>query len=255
MPEHAEPSPLDTAEFDLAELQARLELGRLSYQTTESGSRLEVAHALTPEPDRRQGGSSNTSPERDRRMFRPIQLPTLFPEQGPILMLIVGGFASEVSLRRDMPFWGDDEGGSYLLWMAMAQAGLIHRADRDFALGRGGFWDDEPPRTLGVAMTYAGFQRYGESVSFEKAILPWNTNRLQTLTQACWERSMGRLKVVTIGEAAKILMCATAYGLPGIPVLSLPAPSPEVLSQRVGNDTTAQHWMDWATDLLMVGRP
>jgi hypothetical protein len=65
---------------------------------------------------------------------------------------------------------------------------------------------------------------------------------------------MDRLKVVTLGEAARFMMCAIAYGMPGIPVLSLPEPTEDQLARNMGNDSAAGLWLDWASDLLAVGR-
>ena len=251
-PARPEPSPLDTTEFTSEEILHRLELGRLNVQATPEGSRLIITHAQAPELERRDASASHASPE--RRRFKPLDIPTLFPEQGPILILLVGGFADDAAIKRPMPFWEDDEGGSYLLWQALAKAGLLHKKDSDFTLGRGGFWDEAPPRTLGLAMTYAAYRRKGEVADLERILHPWNLHRLQTLVQACQLRSMNRLKVVTLGEAARFMMCATVYGMADIPVLSIPEPTAELLAQFVGPDSPGAHWMEWATDLLAVGR-
>jgi hypothetical protein len=103
-------------------------------------------------------------------------------------------------------------------------------------------------------MTYAGYKRKGEVADFEWMIRPWNVRRLQTLVEACRERSMGRLKIVTIGEAARFMMCAAVYGMQGIPVLSVPDPTKDCLSTRNGSHAKAQHWIDWVADLLEVGK-
>lgn len=248
-----EPSPLDTAEFTFDEILKRLELGRLQVEATEEGSRLRTAHMQTPDQERRQGGRP-APPREDRRRFRPLDLPTLFPEKGPILILLVGGFADDAALQRPLPYWEDDHHGGHLVWQALSQAGLLHKKDADFALGRGGFWDVAPPRTLGLAMTYVGYRREGEALAFDRVVHPWNLHRLQTLLEACWARSMGRLKVVTLGEAARFMMCGTAYAMPGIPVLSIPEPTPEHLERNLGMDSTAGHWLEWAADLLVIGR-
>lgn len=248
-----EPSPLDTAEFTLDEILKRLELGRLQVEATEEGSRLVTAHAGAPAEERRrtEGGAPQ---EGERRLFRPLELPTLFPEKGPILILLVGGFASDATLQAKAPYWEDDAAGGYLLWQALGRAGLLHKKDADFALGRGGFWDVTPPRTLGLAMTYVGFRPAKGPIDFDHVVHPWNLHRLETLAEACWNRSMGRLKIVTLGEAARFMMCATAYGMPGIPVLSLPEPTPDRLARNMGYDSAAGHWLEWAADLLSIGR-
>lgn len=247
-----EPSSLDTAEFTFEEIARRLELGRLQVETTEEGSRLHVTHVDAPPFDRRKS-QAGVPPGGERRHFRPLNLPTLFPEKGPVLVLLVGGFATEASLRRPAPFWEDDTVGGYLIWQALGRAGLLHKKDADFALGRGGFWDAAPPRTLGFAMTYAGFRPAKGTVAFDHVVHPWNLNRLQTLTEACWARSMDRLKVVTLGEAARFMMCSVTHGMPGIPIHSLPEPTTDQLSRNMGHDSAAGLWLDWASDLLTVG--
>jgi hypothetical protein len=248
-----EPSPLDTAEYTFGEILRRLELGRLHVQPTEAGSRLVVAHADAPVLDRRRG-RGGAPPGGERRVFRPLHFPTLFPEKGPILILLVGGFATDASLHRPAPYWEDDAAGGFLVWQALGRAGLLHKKDLDFTLGRGGFWDPAPPRTLGLAMTYAGFRPEAGPVNFDQVVHPWNLHRLQTLVEACWSRSMDRLKIVTLGEAARFMMCASAYGLSGIPVLSLPEPTRDRLARNVGGDSAGGLWLDWASDLLAVGR-
>ncbi len=122
------------------------------------------------------------------------------------------------------------------------------------ALGRGGFWDAAPPRSLGLATTYAGLRPGLGPVAFDHVVYPWNVHRLETLAEACWSRSMDRLKVVTRGEAAQFMMCAIAYRMPGIPVLSLPEPTRDQLSRIMGNDSAAGLWLDWASNLLAMGR-
>lgn len=248
-----EPSPLDTAEYTFEEILQRLEVGRLQVEATETGSRLIMAHADAPMQERR--SSEPAAPQDiERRHFRPMNLPTLFPEKGPILILVVGGFATNAALRRPMPFWEDDTAGGYLIWQALSHAGLLHKKDKDLALGRGGFWDEAPPRTLGLAMTYAGVRPQQGPVDFDQVVHPWNIHRLQTLAEACWSRSMERLKIVTLGDAARFMMCGIAYGMPGIPVLSLPEPTPDQLSRDMGKDSAAGLWLDWASNLLAVGR-
>lgn len=250
----AEPSPRDTAEFTLEEIQSRLEVGRLQVLATESGSRLQITHMAAPPQDRRHLDQAPPEPG-ERRRFSPVAIPTLFPEQGPILILVVGGLADEVTLRAPVPFWHDDTGGT-LIWVALAKAGLVHRKDAAaFALGQGGFWELDPPRTQGVAMTYAGFSRRGEVVDFEAIIKTWNQNRLQTLVQEAQARSMGRLKVVTLGEAARFMMSAIMYGMEGVPILSLPEPSKEHLSKvKAGAQSSEEYWVEWAADVFLAGR-
>lgn len=249
---HPEPSPLDTAEISCDEIQRRLELGRLSVKTTTHGSRLVVTHSEAPEEERRH--ELVPMPLSERRKYKPLDLPTLFPEQGPILILLVGGFADDEALTRFMPFWEDDEGSAHLLWQALAKAGLLHKKDAEFALGRGGFWDPAPPRTVGLAMTYVGYRRKGDVADVGKLIHTWNLHRLQTLVQACQARSMNRLKIITLGEVARCLMCATVYGMADIPVLSIPEPTPEVLADRAGLGSPTAHWIEWAADMLSIGR-
>ncbi|HJV88857.1 MAG TPA: hypothetical protein VJ623_01020 [Holophagaceae bacterium] len=250
----AEPSPRDTAEFSLEEIQSRLEMGRLQVLATAEGSRLQITHVAAPQEERRQGEGA-APVEGDRRHFNPVAVPTLFPEQGPILLLVVGGLADEVTLRAPVPFWHDDNGGA-LIWMALAKAGLVHRKDAAaFALGQGGFWELDPPRTQGVAMSYAGFSRRGEIVDFAAMIKAWNQNRLQTLVQEAHARSMGRLKVVTLGEAARFMMSAIMYGMEGVPILSLPEPSRDQLSLvKGGHQTSEEYWVEWAADVFAIGR-
>jgi hypothetical protein len=253
MPSKREPSPHDTAEYTFEEIIARLELGRLQVEATEAGSRLVLTHAEAPSQDRRQP-HLGSAPTEDRRTFKPLNLPTLFPEKGPILILVVGGLATDASLHQTVPFWEDDAAGGYLIWQALGRAGLLHKKDADFTLGRGGFWDPTPPRTLGLAMTYAGFRPSHGPVDFNQVVHPWNIHRLETLVAGCWSRSMDRLKIITLGEAARFMMCAIAYGMPGIPVLSLPEPTQDQLARNLGHDSAAGLWLDWASDLLAVGR-
>lgn len=249
-----EPSPSDTAEYPLEEIQARLELGRLQFLALEGGSRLQVTHVAAPAADRRHQ-DAGTPQEGERRRFMPIAIPTLFPEQGPILLLVVGGLADEGTLRAPAPFWHDDEGGA-LIWAALAKSGLVHRKDAlALSLGQGGFRELDPPRTQGVALTYAGFRKRGQLVDFEAIIRTWNQHRLQSLVQEAWSRSMGRLKVVTLGEPARFMMSAIMYGLEGIPILSLPEPSREQLERMSpGGQSREDYWIEWAADLFAVGR-
>ena len=248
-----ETSPHDTAEYTFDEIVARLELGRLQVEATEAGSRLVMAHAEAPPQDRRQA-TSPASPADERRTYKPLNLPTLFPEKGPILILVVGGFATDASLHQPLPFWEDSRTGGYLVWQALGRAGLLHKKDADFTLGRGGFWDPTPPRTSGLAMTHVGFRPNKGDVDFNQVVHPWNIHRLETLVEGCWSRSMDRLKIITLGEAARFMMCAIAFGMPGIPVLSLPEPTQEELSRNLGHDSTGGLWLDWASDLLAIGR-
>jgi hypothetical protein len=148
------------------------------------------------------------------------------------------------------PFWEDGTQSSALIWQAMSRAGLIHRKDAGFS-ENGGWPSNHAPRAQGVAMTYAGFKRQGEIPDFDRIIHPWNLHRLQTLIQACWERSMNRLKIITVGEAARFMMCACVYGMPDIPVLSLPEPTAENLAK---NSAATDSWVEWAADLMAVGR-
>ncbi len=247
-----EPNSVDTAEFTYEEILERLELGRLIVQATEQGSRLATIHSATPELDRRQAPTDPAQPE--RRQFLPIDLPTRFPETGPIHLLLVGGFADDSALRRPVPYWEDDQGGASLVWQALYRSGLIHVDDRDFAMGQGGFWDDRPPRTQDVALTYAGYRRRQELADIDRVLHPWNQQRLQTLALACHERSGGRLKIIALGDVARHLMCTAAYGVPGIAVLSLPEPNREELAEMHTQGPAAEKWVDWAASLLAVGR-
>lgn len=250
----AEPSARDTAEFPLEEIQARLELGRLQFMALEGGSRLQVTHQAAPQVERRQE-EAGAPPEGERRRFRPIAIPTLFPEQGPILLLVVGGLADEAMLKAPVPFWHDEEGGA-LIWSALAKAGLVHRKDAlALSLGQGGFRELDPPRTQGVALTYAGFRKRDQVVDFEAIIRTWNQQRLQSLVQEAAARSMDRLKVVTLGEPARFMMSAVMYGLEGIPILSLPEPDQEHLARMSpGRQSAEDYWIEWAADLFAVGR-
>lgn len=248
----ANPSPYDTTPFRPAEILARLEQGRLRVERTEEGSRLVVAHEGAPPVERRRRARGDRA--EDRRNFVPLDIPTLFPEKGPILLLLLGGFADDRALMQPVPFWEDTEHGGHLIWQAVQRAGLLHRSDADFILGRGGFWDEAPPRTSSLAMTYAGYVLRGEPADFEKVTRPWNIHRLQTLVQACAERSLGRLKVVTIGDAARFMACACVYGLGPIPVLSITEPSQETLDQlNYAKDTPAEFWIEWAANTLALG--
>lgn len=243
----------DTAKFSVQEILARLEEGRVYVHRTEGGSTLETAHTGMPMVERRHvhdGGAT-----KERRSFMPLEVPTLFPEKGAILILLVGGFADQRAINQPLPFWQDDEGSSYLIWQALRTAGLLHKKDEDFTMGRGGFWDDKPPRTHGLAMTYAGFSPKGETIDFDRITRPWNLDRLQTLIFESHTRSMGKLKVVTLGNAARVMGCAAAYGLPDVPILSLSEPSPEALDAlKLGQGAAAQHWIEWAANVLAIGK-
>jgi len=249
-------SPHDTTKFSVQEILARLEEGRVYVRRTEDGSKLETAHAETPAVDRRQAhGAGTTGVPKERRNFTALEVPTLFPEKGAILILLVGGLADLRAMNQPLPFWEDDEGGSHLIWQALRASGLLHKKDEDFAMGRGGFWDDRPPRTHGLAMTYAGFSPKGEIIDFNLVTRPWNLDRLQTLIFEAHTRSMGNLKVVTLGNAARIMVCAAAYGLPDVPVLSLSEPTPETLEAlRLGQDAAAERWIEWAAHVLAIGK-
>lgn len=255
MPEPS-PSPYDTAKFKPAEILARLEHGRLRVEATEGGSRLVVAHENAPPVERRRGGREpRAGRAEDRRNFVPLDIPTIFPEKGPILLLILGSFADDRALLQPAPFWEDSVNGGHLLWQALQRAGLLHKRDGDFLLGRGGYWDDAPPRTSGIAMTYAGYVLRDEPTDFGKVTRPWNVHRLQTLIQACADRSMGRLKIITVGDAARFMACACVYGLGQIPVLSITEPTPETLDGlRYDKDTPAEFWIEWASNTLMIGK-
>lgn len=249
-----EQNPRDTAEFSQEEILARLAQGKLQVRATEEGSRLVVAHQNAPGVERRrsEGGRGEGL---ERRGFAPLSVPTLFPEQGAIGLLVVGGFAHDGDLKRPAPFWEDDSRGGHLIWQALQQANLLHRRDTDFLLGRGGFWDEAPPRTQGVAMTYAGFAPSAGPVNFHLATGAWNLQRLQTLVEACWTRSLQRLKIVTIGDEARVLACASIYGMHDIPLFSIAEPTEETLiSIDSGPDSPGAHWIDWAANLLEIAR-
>lgn len=255
MPEPGRPrrDPFDTAEFTFQEIQARLELGRLVVEATEEGARLATVHAATPARDRRLEDFPPPPPG-ERRSFRPVHLPTRFPERGPIRLLVVGGFADDAALLRPVPYWEDDRHGASLLWQALYRADLLHPDDREFAMGFEGYWDDRPPRTPGVALTYAGYRRAGEVADVEGVLHPWNQQRLQTLALACHERSPGRLTVLALGEVARHLLCTAAYGVPGIAVLSLPEPPDAPGPAHLIHDPEQEHWVEWASHLLAAGR-
>lgn len=243
----------ETQKFSIEDILARLEEGRVFVRHTEAGSKLETAHAAAPAAERRQHRAG--APRAERRTFTPLEITTLFPEKGPILILLVGGFADERTITQPLPFWNDNEGGSYLIWQALRNAGLLHKKDAEFALGRGGFWDDQPPRTHGLCMTYTGFSPKGEVIDFERITRPWNLDRLQTLIFEAHTRALGKLKVVTLGNAARVMVCAAAYGLPDVPVLSLSEPTPATLEAlKLGKDSSAQHWIEWASNVLAIGK-
>ncbi len=163
-----------TGKFSSEEIMARLEAGRMEVQKTEEGSTLKIVHAHAPPEERRNPlrAAVVPPPGMDRRRFVPLQVPTLFPESGPILILLIGGFADDRAMEQERPFWKDDQDGGALVWQALARSGLVHRKDQGFAMGQGGFWEDAPPRTQGLAMTYAGFRRRGEVADFEQVIKP-----------------------------------------------------------------------------------
>ncbi len=249
-----DPNPHDTAEYPHEEIMARLEMGRLEVKATEEGSQLVVLDAKAPGLERRTPRSGHPPDMVERRKRHPLYIPTHFPEKGAIGLLLVGGFADDKALKRPLPFWSDD-GGGYLVWEAVRRAGLLHKRDEDFLLGRGGYWDEKPPRTQNLAMTYCGYAPEGEPLSFARATGSWNVHRLQTLIQGCFERSMNRLKLVTIGDPARFMACACAYGIPDITLLSIPAPEPQILDDMdLGAYSAAQYWIDWASDMLAIGR-
>jgi hypothetical protein len=158
-------------------------------------------------------------------------------------------------MGEDVPFWRDDDEGGSILWQALGRAGLVADRGQNLALGQGGFWEDTPPETRALAMTYVGFQRRGEIVDFEQIIKSWNLRRMQVLIQECDERSGGRLKVVTVGEAARFMTCATMFSLPGIPLLSLPDLTRGSGGQRKRPQPDARdRWIEWAADLMRVGK-
>lgn len=244
------PSPLDTAEFPHEEILRRLEMGRLVVKNTREGSQLGIRHVASPATERRRAVSG--APHRlkeDRRRFKPLNIPTLFPASGPILVLVVGGFADQFALTAATPLW-EDAPASALVWQALARAGLLYREEHEGELRPSRH--EPPPRTQGIAMTYAGFRARGEVADFERIIHPWNVHRLQTLMQACWQRSTNRLKIITLGEAARFMTCACIYGMPDIPVLSLPEPTTECLAR---NNSREEDWVEWAADLMVIGRP
>ncbi|MBI4912891.1 MAG: hypothetical protein HY823_09140 [Acidobacteria bacterium] len=251
------PTAHTTGKFSSEEIQARLEQGRVEVERTQEGSALRVRHHHAPPQERRSAARGANLPHGfpDRRAFTPLQVPLLFPESGPILVLLIGGFADDRAMGEALPFWGDDQDGGSLLWQALGRSGLVHRKDAGQALGQGGFWEERPPRTQGLAMTYIGFRRRGEPADFEQVIKSWNLKRMQVLIQECDERSMGRLKVVTVGEPARFMTCASMFGLPGIPLLSLPDPTRDVLGTTKRPEPEArERWIEWAADLLRVER-
>jgi hypothetical protein len=249
------PTGRSTGKFSTEEILARLEAGRMEVERTEEGSSLKIQHAHAPPEDRRSPRRDSTAPPvgMERRQFVPLQVPTLFPEAGPIMILLIGGFADDAAMGQEAPFWKDDLDGGSLVWQALAKTGLVHRKDLGFAMGQGGFWEEHPPRTQGLAMTYVGFRRRGEFADFEKVIKGWNLRRLQVLIQEADQRSMGRLRVVSLGEIARFMTCACMFGLPGIPLLSLPDPTRDALGAAKRPDPQArENWIEWAADVLMV---
>lgn len=252
-----EPSDRSTGKFSSEAILARLEAGRVEIQKTDDGSTLRIVHAHAPPEDRRNPLRASAAPAgMDRRRFAPLQVPTLFPEAGPILVLLIGGFADDEAMGQEIPFWKDDQGGGALVWQALSRAGLVHRRDLGLAMGQGGFWEEAPPRTQGLAMTYVGFRRRGEVADFDQVIKAWNLRRLQVLIQESDQRSMGRLRVVSIGDAARFMTCACMFGLPGIPLLSLPDPTRDALgSAKRADPQSRERWVEWAADLLLVKSP
>ena len=168
--------------------------------------------------------------------------------------MVVGGFADDRAIGEEFPFWRDDEDGGSLLWRALARAGLVGNLGKNMALGQGGFWEETPPETRGLAMTYLGFRRRGEVADFEQVIKPWNLRRLQVLIRECDERSGGRLKVVTLGDAARFMVCATLFALPGVPLLSLPDPGRSGTARSGRPEAESRdRWVEWATEVMSVG--
>lgn len=247
----------DTGRFSSEEILARLEAGRTEVDRTAEGSTLRIVHAHTPPEERRSPQRAGQAPPgMDRRTFAPLQVPTLFPAAGTILVLLVGGFADDFAMAQEVPFWKDDLDGGALIWQALARAGLVLRRDLGCAMGQGGFWEERVPRTHALAMTYVGFRRRGEVADFEQVIKPWNWRRLQVLIQECDQRSNGRLRVVTLGETARFMTCACMFGLPGIPLLSLPDPTKDALGAAKRPEPQArERWIEWAADVLQVGSP
>lgn len=249
------PTSQTTGKFSSEEIQSRLGAGRTEVQRTEDGSSLRVLHAHAPPEDRRNAQRPALAPPAgmDRRQFTPLQVPTLFPATGTILVLLIGGFADDQAMGQQAPFWKDDLDGGSLVWQALARAGMVDRRDLGFAMGQGGFWEESAPRTQGLAMTYMGFRRRGEGADFEQVIKGWNLRRLQVLIQECDQRSQGRLRVVSLGEAARFMTSACMFGLPGIPLLALPDPTRDALGGTRRPDPQARdRWIEWAADVLLV---
>ena len=106
-------SPHDTVKFSVQEILARLEEGRVYVRRTDDGSTLETAHAGTPAVERRHAHGGGVT--RERRNFTPLEIPTMFPDKGAILILLVGGLADQRAINQPLPFWQDDDGSSYLV--------------------------------------------------------------------------------------------------------------------------------------------
>lgn len=249
------PTGKTTGKYSSEEIQARLGSGRTEVQPTEDGSSLRIIHAHAPPEDRRNPQRPVLPPPEgmDRRQFTPLQVPTLFPGAGTILVLLIAGFADDRAMGEPAPFWKDDLDGGSPVWQALARAGLVDRRDLGIAMGQGGFWEDTAPRTQGLAMTYIGFRRRGENADFDQVIKGWNLRRLQVLIQACDQRSQGRLRVVSLGEAARFMTSACMFGLPGIPLLALPDPTKDALGGAKWPDPQARdRWIEWAADVLLV---
>lgn len=250
-----DPTERTTGKFSSEEIQARLGAARTEIQATPEGSSLRIIHAHAPPEERRSPLRPSSAPPEgmDRRRFTPLQVPTLFPTSGTILVLLIGGFADDRAMGEAAPFWKDDLDGGSLVWQALSRAGLVEREDLGAALGQGGFWEDAAPRTASVAMTYIGYRRRGESADFEQVIKGWNQRRLQVLIQECDRRSQGRLRVVSLGEAARFMTSACMFGLPGIPLLALPDPTRDALGGTRQPDPPARdRWIEWAADVLQV---
>lgn len=237
-----------TGKFTTQEILARLEAGRVELDRTEEGSALRTAHVQAPPEERRAPGRAPDLPGGfpERRAFAPLLVPTRFPATGPILLLVLGGFADDRAMGEEVPYWRDDAGGT-LLWQALARAGLLAPPGDEAALGKDGAWAERPPDTRSLALTYLGFRRQGEAADLEQVIKPWNLRRMQVLVQACDERSQGRLKVVALGEAARFVAAATLFAQPGIPLHALPDPAEASAAEG------RERWVDLAARLLGAG--
>lgn len=245
-----EPMARTTGKFSNEEILARLEAGRTEVQGGPESSSLRTVHVHAPPEERRSPRPAPVPPGNDRRRFSPLQVPTLFPPTGRILVLAIGGFADDRAMGQPVPYWGDDQDGGAMVWQSLTRAGLVAPGGLGAAMGQGGFWEETAPATSGLAMTYIGFRRRGSQADFEQVIKAWNLRRLQVLIQACDERSGGRLRVVSVGEAARFMTSACMFGLPGIPLLALPDPAHDA-----GEPEARERWISWAADVLLVPGP